>query len=55
MNKYRIYLNNGNPTDSIDILADYPQIMGSVTLFYDTESSVVASIPSHLVFIKLEV
>lgn len=53
MNKYRIYLNNNDLTDCLDILADYPQIMESLSLFYNG-GDLVASIPSYLVFIKLE-
>lgn len=53
MYKYRIYLNNNNLADAIDIVASYPQIMGSITIFYDNDDEVVASIPNHIIFIKM--
>ncbi len=53
MNTYRIYLNNSNLTDSVDIQAVYPNIMGHTTIFYNSEGEIVASIPSNLVFIKI--
>lgn len=53
MNKYRIYLNNNNLSDSVDIFANYPIIMGSTTIFYGTNDCIIASIPINLVFIKL--
>jgi hypothetical protein len=52
MNKYRIYLNNNDLTDSVDISADYPQVMGNIIIFYIGDE-VVASIPPALVFIRL--
>lgn len=52
MNNYRIYLNNSNLADCVDISADNAIVMGTLSLFYIGEE-LVASIPNHLVFIKL--
>jgi hypothetical protein len=53
VNTYRIYLNNNNLADVIDISADYPIVMGNLSLFYK-DQILVASIPSGLVFIKTQ-
>ena len=53
MNKYRIYLNNNQLQDCIEVSADYPLVMGNLSLFYKN-NELVASIPSSLVFIKLQ-
>ena len=50
MNKYIIYLNNGN-TETVS--SDGISFMGNITVFYKGDV-VVASIPSSLTFFRVE-